>query len=377
VQLSWWVIALAAWALVGTLGLLRVDINGKVLAVLIGVEMIILVIYDISFAVNPAAEGFSLTTLAPSNLLQGGIGAGLVLAITGYVGFEGAAVFSEEAKNPRRTVMVATYVTLAVMAFVYGLSSWLMSVAAGPSKIVERSRTDSVDLLYNLAAARLGEGFLVDAGRVLFLTSLVAALMSFHNTVARYLFALGREGVLPRAFGRTGRRTGAPVVGSLMQTTVALIVILVYLLTDADPLVRLFFWGGMFGGFGVLSLLAITSFAVIGYFARDPRGENPWSRLIAPAVAAVLLVEVLYLAVDNFATLLGPPVTADSTLTWALPAVFPAAMLVGVLWALALRATSPRTYASIGLGGNASAMSTMTGSVPLPGRPTPGGGVGA
>ena len=35
-------------------------------------------------------------------------------------------------------------------------------------------------------------------------------MISFHNTTARYIFALGRERVLPPVFGRTGLRTGAP-----------------------------------------------------------------------------------------------------------------------------------------------------------------------
>ena len=39
--------------------------------------------------------------------------------------------------------------------------------------------------------------------------------MAFYNTGARYLFALAREGVLPRALGRTTQRHG-PVVASMV-----------------------------------------------------------------------------------------------------------------------------------------------------------------
>ena len=42
---------------------------------------------------------------------------------------------------------------------------------------------------------------------VLLITSVFAALLWFHNTVARYLFALGRERVLPAVLG-TGRAPG-------------------------------------------------------------------------------------------------------------------------------------------------------------------------
>ena len=45
-------------------------------------------------------------------------------------------------------------------------------------------------------------------------------MLSFHNVVARYAFAMGREGLLPAAFGRTNRSSGAPGTGSLLQTAV-------------------------------------------------------------------------------------------------------------------------------------------------------------
>jgi hypothetical protein len=61
-----------------------------------------------------------------------------------------------------------------------------------------------------------------------------------------------------------------------------------YALAGWDPMVRLFFWLGTTGAFGVLCLLAATSISVIRFFARDPRGESVWHRPAAPAVAAVV-----------------------------------------------------------------------------------------
>lgn len=75
-NVSWWVWSLAAWLLVAGLG-------------------------------DPA-DGFPLTSLSPGRLFDHpGVGALLVTALLGYVGFEAAAVFSEEARAPGRTVPVA------------------------------------------------------------------------------------------------------------------------------------------------------------------------------------------------------------------------------------------------------------------------------
>ena len=56
-------------------------------------------------------------------------------------------------------------------------------------------------------AAHWGDGVATMAN-LLVLTSVFAALLSFHNGVARYLFALGRERVLPTALSRVGTRSG-------------------------------------------------------------------------------------------------------------------------------------------------------------------------
>ena len=343
----WWVIALIAWAVVAALGVLRVDINGMVLAVLLLAEIAIILAFDLADLLSPAGGEVSFSTLAPENLFVPGVGAILVLAATGFTGFESAVVFSEESKDPRRTVPIATYLSVAIIAGIYALSAWAMTVATGPDKIVEASQAEATGLIFVLAEGNLG-GTFVTIGEVLFLTSVLAAMIAFHNTTARYTFALGRERVLPAVFGRTAPRTGAPRAASIAQSVFGLLVIAVYAIAGWDPLVQLFYWGGTGGGFGILLLTTVTSIAVIAFFARNPSGEDAWRRVIAPGLATLILGVIVFIALDNFAILLG--VAPDSALRWALPAVYPVAAGLGVLWALVLRSRRPDVYATIGLG---------------------------
>ena len=83
---------------------------------------------------------------------------------------------------------------------------------------------------------------------LLFLTSVFAALLSFHNGVARYLFALGRERVLPAALSRVGTRSGGPVAGSLAQSALALVVVAVFALSRGRPVLQMFTWLSGIGG---------------------------------------------------------------------------------------------------------------------------------
>lgn len=349
VEVTWWAIALAAWLLVAVLGVLRVDVNGTVLAVLLLAEIGIILILDVADLAHPAGGTVSFDALAPANLTQPGVGAILALAMLGFVGFESAVVFSEESKDPRRTVRVATYASVAIMAGLYSLSSWAMTVAVGPDAIVARSQEQGPELVFTLAAEHLGPAA-ADIAHILLATSIVAGMISFHNTTARYVFALGREHVLPTRLGNTSR-AGAPKVGSLLQSLFGLVVITVYAVAGWDPLVQLFFWGGTGGGYGVLLLITATSIGVIVYFARHRHGGNIWRRLIAPVLAAVALLIVTGLATANFDTLLG--VAPDSPVRWIIPGGYLCAAALGVGWALILKVTRPQVYTRIGMGAKA------------------------
>lgn len=351
VSVQWWILALALWLFVAVLGLLRVEVNSRVLAVLLAAEIVIVVIFDVVFLAKPEGGSIGFETFTPSSLAGPAVGAVLVTCITAFVGFEAAPVFSEEAKSPGKTVAVATFLGLAVMTVFYAITSWAASVSIGPDKVVDASKQQGPDLIFNAAAAHLGSTWIVDVAHVLLLTSIAAGALSYHNTVARYTFALGRERVLPAFFGHTRARSGAPKSGSLAQTAVGLIVIAAYALAGWDPMVQLFFWLGTTGGLGILFLITATSLAVVFFFGRDLRGENLWTRIVSPILALLGLAYVIYQALANYANLLG--VAPTSRLRWQLPLSYGIVAVAGLVWAMRLKASRPRDYKAIGLGAKA------------------------
>ena len=239
VHAAWWVWALAAWAVITVLGLLRVDITGKVLGVLLSAEIIVILAETVFGLIHPAAGQLTFSVLSPAALTSAGFGSAGVLAVVavlGFVGFEQAPVLAEEARHPRRTIPVATYLALAAIAVVYAGAAWAMAAHAEPSRVVAAAATQGPGLLFGL-----GSGGLSQAAQLLFLTSLFAAALAFHNCVWRYIFALGREGVLPAAFGRTGANS-IPKAASLIQSLTGLAVIVVYAADGWQPMTDLFFW---------------------------------------------------------------------------------------------------------------------------------------
>jgi amino acid transporter len=343
----WYACALVAWALVAVLGLLWVDLSGKVLAVLLVAEISLVVIYDLVMIAHPAGGHVTFSTLNPTALFTPEVGSMLVLAIAGFVGFEATVVLSEEAKDPKHTIARATHWAVLLAGLMCGLSAWAMAVNAGAHNIVGVAQAHRTDLVFFLVGPYVPV-LIVDIGYVLFMTSVFAALLAFHAAVARYQFALGREGVLPAAWGRTHPRTGAPLMGSLTQSLLAIGVLSAYALAGAEPLVYVFAWLTTIGGLGVLILMWAASAAVVAFFIRHPHRENVWRAQIAPFCAFLLLSVVLAATVIGFGELL--QVSGNSPFQWLVPVAYLAVAAIGFTWALMMRAARPEAYAVIGRG---------------------------
>jgi amino acid transporter len=343
-DLPWWVLAGAVWIVVTILGANEVTMSEKVMVVLVVAETILVSLYTLAVTFGPGFH-FSGAALHLNVLWAPTAGVLVVIAMTSFAGVEQSAVYSEEAKDRVRTIPIATYATIAVVMTVYFFTSWTQ-VSAGGSNIIDDAGKQGQDLFFNQAAVVLGHAA-IDVGRVALGTSLVAALLAFQNAVARYAFALGREGVLFRWLGHTTIK-GAPRKASLAQSAVAALVLILFAVTGWDPLLQLFYLGSTTGGLGVLLLVTLTSIAVIAFFARDKHDENVWRRLIAPGIATVLLLIVSYLALDNLDTLYDvDPGTGPALIV---PLLFLALFVAGTVWGLILKATRPEVYAGIGLG---------------------------
>lgn len=358
----WWVCALAGWAAVALMGVARIEASGRLLVVLLGAEIIIAVVYAAVLVAHPAGGSVSFTAILPSQLGSAAALAILVGGIAGYVGFEQGTVYAEEVRDPYRTVPRATYTALITAGVLYAGCSWAMTVATGPDQIVAQAKQHETALFFTLAGQHL-PAWTISVGRLLFATSLFAGLLAFHNTVARYLFALGRERILPRTLGNVLRRTGAPYAGSLLQSAGALAVIAIYAANGWDPITRLFFWLGVTGALGVLILMAFTSLAVARYFAIAPRGETRWRRAVAPWLSMTVLMSITLMTVLSFHVFLDVP--GGSLTRWAFPAVYLAATGAGVAWALVLRTYRPDIYRRAGRGADADTTPRPAPSAPL------------
>ena len=335
-HLPWWSWAFVAMGSIAIFGYRQVDLSARVLGVLVACEYLVVLVLDIVIVVRGGAHGLSAQPFAAPVVGSGAPWLGLLLCFSSFIGFEATTIYCEEARNPARTVPIATYLSVTLIGVFYTASTWAAVVGAGVAETPELLRNaDPTSFLFTLSDHYVGSALTMTM-RILFVTSVYASLLAFHNAIARYVFAMGRDRVLPAMLGHTHSRFQSPHVGSLVQTLTAFACVAAFALAEADPVLTLFTLFSGLGTLGIIVLMAVTSLAVTCFFVR--RGERSWRRLAAPAVALVALTGVAAFAARHFEVLAGGP-------SWAarlLPYLIPAAAVAGI----ALRSRSMSRAAS-------------------------------
>jgi amino acid transporter len=343
-QISWIAYATILSVTVYITGKRSISFSGAVLGACMMAEILILAALGISILLSGGGpEGITAAPLAPHAIFSKGLGISLVFVVASFLGFEATAIFGEEARDPRRTVARATYVSVLLIAVFYAFVTWTITLYYGTADIVRTATDHATDLYLSAVNARLG----VAAGiamRALLITSVFACALSFHNTANRYLFALGREGVIWRKFSHTHPTHYSPYIAGRAQTMFVLGISALFWFAGADPYAVIFAWMSTFASIGILVLQIMVCLSVIVFFWRNPRDVGVYGRLVAPAASVLGLGLCLVLMVMNLSLLSG----SESYLINALPIIVAGLLVTGFLVATWMRQAHPTIYANLG-----------------------------
>lgn len=343
-SLPWYVYSLLCVGTVGLLGYFRIDLSVKVLSVVMGLEILIVVIFNAAVLIKGGPEGRSLQPFSISGFTSGEIGLAVLFAATCFLGFEATAIFREETKNPDVTVPRATYGAVLFIGVFYLVSIWLLIVAYGPSQAQTVAINDYSGMFPNAVTSYVGL-WATDVVRVLLCSSIFACLLSVQNILARYSYSLGVDGVLPQALGRVHPKHGSPYISSAAVSSVLILMLVGLALAGADPL-KLYSSLAGTGGFAVLVLMFLTGVSALVFFRKrtDITDRRPFHMFIAPLLSAISMATVIYLAITHFTSMTGGSITQAILLQVAVWATF----LIGIVLAAVYRVWRPATYLKIG-----------------------------
>ncbi len=341
-EVPWLVCSLMALLLVAALGHRQISLSAKVLGLALLTEAGILLVLAVPVLAQGGAEGLDLSGFEPNSIFPGtGAGAMFAIVFGAFIGFESTAIYSEEAKDPARTLPRAVYLAVGFLAIFYTFMAWVLVVAFGKSNIQEAATADPVGLVFTAIEQYVGHPAAVVA-ETLLITSAFASVLAFHNTATRYIFTLGREGLLPKPLAQVHPVHRSPFVASRTLAIFALLVILVLATLNADPYLEVFLLLVAPGVLAVIALQALCSVAIVVFFNRnkDSHELTRWSTLVAPAVSFVALTAAVWLIATNFEYFSG----RTGLMNWVLLSIVPIAFVIGLARTLLMRKQHPEQY---------------------------------
>lgn len=342
-NIPWWGYAIFMQIVVVFLGIAKVEIGGKVLGLLMLLEVGVVFLIDIAILRTPHLS-VEWSSFQPSMIFSHHFGISMVFAICSFIGFEAAAIYSEECINPQKVVSRATFIAVFVIAIFFVFSTWCFIQYSSAEQIVAIATQDPGMYVYNVATKVIGP-WSVTVMSVLLLTSLFAATQAFHNSLARYIYTVSRDGLCWAKLSQTHAKHQTPYIASIVQGVFMVIGLIFFAVAKLDPMVDIFSWCSAFASMAILLLQLGVSLAVIFYFKKNVQlSVGVWSRLIAPIISSLGMAVVLYLVVSNLKVISG----SNSELIYIMPLILFASVIFGLGMGMWLKLHNLSLYQSIG-----------------------------
>ncbi len=228
-----------------------------------------------------------LTGMEPTMYGVVGVLSGAALVFFAFIGFDVVATTAEETKDPQRAIPRGVLGGLALVTVLYVL---VTVVVTGMVSYTELAASDSPSLTtaFVLVGADWA-GKVISLGILLGLTSVIMVLLL---GLTRIVFAMSRDGLLPRALSKTSPKYGTPV---RLQIGAGVVVALIAGFSKVELLEEMI-------NIGTLSAFVLVSFGIPLLRRSRPdlkRGFRvPWS----PALPIISGVACLWL-MTNLTTL--------------------------------------------------------------------------
>ena len=220
-----------------------------------------------------------------------GITAGAAIAAYSFLGFDAVTTFTEETIEPRKTVPRAILLIALIGGVIFVLVSYSTQLVH-PGGVFEDSSSAAFDIALQIGGNVFGAIFL--AGLVI---AQFASGLAAQASASRLLFAMGRDGVLPRKiFGEVSKRFRSPVFSLVIIGVVGLVAIFLDVATSTS-----------FINFGAFIAFTMVNVSVIFYYFRqkaEGKSLNPLLYLVLPAIGGIITIYLLT-RLDSNAIILG------------------------------------------------------------------------
>ncbi|GAA1531989.1 APC family permease [Brevibacterium picturae] len=295
-----WIFVLAAIVLVTVLNIIGIVSVARANIVIIAAQAIFIITFAALGIASMTGTGtvdlaapFTGDGTAPG---FGNVMAGAAILCLSFLGFDAVSTLSEEAKDPKRTVPRAIVIATVTGGLIYIVLSFLAQLVF-PSNDFADVDSGALDVM-----AAAGGEFLTIFFTAAYVAGACGSALTSQASVSRILYAMGRDGVLPRKFfGHLSPRFQTPVYATLAVGVVSLFTIAVDLTFISEMV-----------SFGALIAFSAVNLSVIKHFIIDGKRRGmtaALSYIVLPGIGFGLTV-------------------------WLWTSLSPRTLLIGMVWLL-------------------------------------------
>ncbi|QBE49447.1 APC family permease [Leucobacter triazinivorans] len=294
-EVPFWVWVLLTVGICTVLNLVGVKLAASMNVILVSIQLVVAVVFVVLTIVNivNGANGaeFTIAPFISGDVQLVSIAAGAAILALSFLGFDAVSTLAEEAERPERDIPRAIFIIVLVAGAFFMTVTYVMQVLFPDVTQL----ADIVGASPEIAKYVGGAAF-----QAIFVGGYMMAVLGCGITqqmsAARLLYAMGRDGALPkRLFGRVNS-TGVPVGNVLLVAAVALTALFV----DLDQAASMI-------NFGAFIAFTFVNLSVIFVFFRfiKRRGPGVWLGFVAVPAIGVAINVWLWFSLDSVSMMIG------------------------------------------------------------------------
>ena len=291
-----WVWLIGFIVVTSLINIVGVEVGSKINFIMVSIQVVIIVAFLI-FTIKAITEGMGEGTLASfSPFYNPDIDfsytvAGAAAACYCFLGFDALTTFTEDTIDPTKNIPRSIILTLLVCGAIFLVVTYFTHLVH-PSFDYPNPDNAAYDIAKQVAPSIFGGIFLIGT-----IAGQFAAGLSAQASGARLLYAMGRDGVLPKKFfGNLNHKTQTPVNAIILTGVVALFAVFLDV-TKATAYIN-------FGGFVAFFFVNIS--VIVYYFVKQKQRsvKGFFLYLVFPVLGARLCLYLL-VHLDKIAIILG------------------------------------------------------------------------
>jgi putrescine importer len=261
-----WIVA--AVVLVTALNVLGIKLLASMNFVFIAAQFVFIVVF-LALSIGKITGDVEVKSFtAPffeSGMDFNAIFAGAAVLALSFLGFDAVSTLSEETENPRRRIPLAILLCTVLGGGIYILESYVGHLVFPDfGAFADHQDVASTDVM-----KFAGGDFLNTFFTAAYVSGCFASAMAAQASVSRILFAMGRDGSLPRSvFARLHPKYRTPVVANLVVGAIGLTALFISLTTTFSMI-----------SFGALAAFSFVNLSVIKHYVID-RGRRSGADLV-------------------------------------------------------------------------------------------------